>query len=222
MSRTIKIVSLILIFFVITTYSPNQESIRSSFFYPIKKINIEGNQAIDDKTIITKLEKVKGSSLLFLNNKEIGNILEKFEFISSYKFKKIYPDNIVIIIYEKKPIAIFFNGKKNFYLTEKGELINYSKLDIFKNLPILIGKKKNFHEFYKILKSVDFPIDQVNSFNYFNIDRWDIILKNKKVIKLPNKDYINALNNFIKISKNKSFDKYKVFDYRIIDQLILN
>ena len=30
-------------------------------------------------------------------------------------------------------------------------------------------------------------MDQIKQFNYFNINRWDIILKNDKVIKLPTK-----------------------------------
>ena len=43
-----------------------------------------------------------------------------------------------------------------------------------------------------------------------------------KVIKLPINDYLFSLKNFM-LSKSKSnFDNYKIFDYRIKDQLILN
>jgi cell division septal protein FtsQ len=86
----------------------------------------------------------------------------------------------------------------------------------------LIGKKKDFHKFYTKLKSINFPVNEIESFNYFNIGRWDIILKNKKIVKLPDKNYIKALKNFTTLMKDKNFDKYKSFDYRINDQLILN
>ena len=125
-------------------------------------------------------------------------------------------------IFEKKPIVIYFNGKKNFYLSENNELIKFREIDKFKNLPLLIGKKKNFNDFYNNLKLINFPIDKIKSFNYFNIGRWDIILKNKIIVKLPDKNYIEPLENFIVIMKNKDFDKYKIFDYRISNQLILN
>ena len=72
------------------------------------------------------------------------------------------------------------------------------------------------------MKLINFPIDKIKSFNYFNIGRWDIILKNKIIVKLPDKNYIKPLENFIVIMKNKDFDKYKIFDYRISNQLILN
>jgi hypothetical protein len=38
---------------------------------------------------------------------------------------------------------------------------------------------------------------------------------------LPIKDYTESLKNFINFSEEKNFEKYKVFDYRINDQLIL-
>ena len=44
---------------------------------------------------------------------------------------------------------------------------------------------------------------------------------NKITIKLPTKNYIKGLKNFMDLSKDNNFDKYKVFDYRINNQLIL-
>ena len=36
---------------------------------------------------------------------------------------------------------------------------------------------------YTSLKKVDFQIDLIKQFNYFQINRWDIILKNDKILK---------------------------------------
>ena len=43
-----------------------------------------------------------------------------------------------------------------------------------------------------------------------------------KVIKLPINDYLTSLKNFMELKKNKNLKNYKIFDYRIKDQLILN
>ena len=43
-----------------------------------------------------------------------------------------------------------------------------------------------------------------------------------KVIKLPNQDYLFSLKNFMKSKNNRNFNNYKIFDYRIKDQIILN
>ena len=44
----------------------------------------------------------------------------------------------------------------------------------------------------------------------------------EKVIKLPIEDYIFSLKNFMISKDNSNFKNYKIFDYRIKDQLILN
>ena len=47
-------------------------------------------------------------------------------------------------------------------------------------------------------------------------------MKDDKVVKLPKKDYLISLQNFMSSKKNLDLKKYKIFDYRIKDQLILN
>ena len=45
--------------------------------------------------------------------------------------------------------------------------------------------------------------------------------KKNKLVKLPNKNYMKSLVNFLSIKDRDNFAKYKTFDYRINDQLIL-
>ena len=44
----------------------------------------------------------------------------------------------------------------------------------------------------------------------------------EKIIKLPIGEHILSLENFMDLKNQSSFDNYKIFDYRIKDQLILN
>ena len=55
------------------------------------------------------------------------------------------------------------------------------------SLPIVKGKgaKKNFYKLYETLKRVNFQMNLIKEVNYFAIDRWDILLKNGKLLKLP-------------------------------------
>ena len=62
----------------------------------------------------------------------------------------------------------------------------------------------------------------MKSFYYFDIGRWDIVLKNGKTIKLPVNNFVESIENFIEIEKKINFESYSIFDYRIKDQLILN
>ena len=72
------------------------------------------------------------------------------------------------------------------------------------------------------MKNINFPVSAIKSFHNFEIGRWDITLNDGKVIKLPKENYVAMLKNFLSIKKDNTFDDYKIFDYRIKDQLILN
>ena len=99
--------------------------------------------------------------------------------------------------------------------------MNYKKLNGFEDLPIVFGDNKSFEIFYNNLVKIDFPITDIKKFYLFESRRWDIVTLENQIIKLPIKNYDLSLKNFIKLKNQINFRKYKTFDYRINDQLIL-
>ena len=128
---------------------------------------------------------------------------------------------MIIKIFEKKPIAILQKKKERFYLSEKIELIKFENLHIYKDLPIIFGNEKDFQIFYYNLKKVNFPLESIKKYYFFESNRWDLITQDEKTIKLPSINYIESLKNFLDIKYRNEFKKYKIFDYIIDDQLIL-
>jgi len=222
MIKAVKLLSLLILLLLLSTYYPTYKIRNTILIFTIKNVEVENNKVLDSKKIINELENLKGKSLLFVDREIIKSAINKFDFISSFQVKKIYPKTIRIKIFEKKPVAIYIEEKNKFYISEKGDLIKYIEVDYYNNLPLLFGKKTNFNIFFEGLKNVNFPISDIKSFHYFEIGRWDIILNDEKIIKLPKENYADILENFLLIKNDKSFDKYKIFDYRIKDQLILN
>ena len=100
-------------------------------------------------------------------------------------------------------------------------MINFINIKEFDNLPLVFGDKESFKEFLHNLKAANFPTNQIKTFYLFESKRWDLITEKDQVIKLPIKNYVQSLINFIKIKDDGNFEKYKIFDYRISDQLIL-
>ena len=205
---------------VLSTYNIQNDF---NFFskFKIKKIVIENNIIIKDDQIKTKLSFLYKKNLFFLTTKEIEKKLDEIDFIKSYKIKKVYPSTIKFHIIEKKPIAILQYKKKKNYYTYDGESINFIDIKEFKNLPVVFGKKENFKLFYDNLQSINFPIDEIKTFFLFDSKRWDLITKKNQTVKLPIKNYLLSLSNFLNIKDKRIFEKYKIFDYRIKDQLIL-
>ena len=213
---------LILLFICLTTYKPNF-NLFPSFHLNIEQIIIENNLVIESQEIKKELNYIYGKSLIFFNFNEIEEYLKTINFIDSFIVKKIYPNKIKLIINEKIPIAILQNKRKKYYISNKGKLINFRRLEAYNELPVVFGNGSGsaFYSLYTDLQSLEFPVKIIKSFYFFESGRWDLIMHNGRVIKLPIKDYLFSLENFMSSKNNKNFNKYNIFDYRIKDQLIL-
>ena len=212
---------LIFFFIVLSTFNSNVQKQNFSIIFPIKNIIIEELLAVDLIKLRTELEFLRNTSLFFLKEKKITNVIDRYDFISSVQLRKKYPNTIKIFISENIPVATEIDQKKRYYLTKKGKKINYVELKIYENLPLIFGNHKNFSIFFNNLEKNNFQINNVKSFYYFDIGRWDIVLKDQRTIKLPKNNYENIFIKVNPILNDPSFSKYKIFDYRIKNQLIL-
>ena len=210
-----------ILFILLTTYIPKFD-FNENFNFFIKEIQLVGNSIIKEEEIIERLELLYKENLFFLNTEKIKRNLKDKTFIESYYIKKIYPDKLKLSIIEKVPIAVVVNKKKKFYISNKGDHINFFNIDIYKDLPTVFGDKEKFYILYKNLKDVEFPLEKVKSFYYFEAGRWDLVMAEGKVIKLPIENYLFSLKDFMKSKNDNSFNNFKIYDYRIKDQLILN
>ena len=210
----------LLILFFFTTYNLNDKfSLNTKT--KIEIIYFENNSIINDKDLRKKLAFLSKNSLFFLKIDKVKEALKSFNLIESFEVKKIYPNKIKIKIFEKKPIFILQDKKNKFYYTDKDKIIKFKEIDQFKNLPVILGDKENFQIFYENLKNINFPVESIKNFHLCESGRWDLITNSNRVIKLPIENYQISLENFLDLNTKKSFEKFKVFDYRIYDQLIL-
>ena len=211
------------IFIFLSTYSLNLSQKKKISIFLIENINIEGNINVNTFDLKNKLNEFYGKSLIFLNRKELSQIASEFIFIKEIKIKKIYPNTINILVKENEPLAILIENEKQTFLLEMGNTTTNYIVNNKESLPIVKGKgaKKNFLKLYETLKRANFQMDLINEINYFAIDRWDILLKNGKLLKLPTERLESSVEKFISIYDKDNFKNFKIFDFRINGQLIL-
>ena len=218
MKKRILFASVLLL--LLSTYNVQKSSNLDSHFN-IKKIDIENNKFIDDKTLKNKLSFLYETNLFLLNKKELKLKLQEIDFIDSFEVKKIFPNKIKIKVYENIPIAIIQNKMEKKFYINNGKVINFIEIEEFSNLPLVFGDHGSFLDFHEVLKKVNFPLSDIKKFYLFESKRWDIVTKNNQTIKLPIKNYELSLQNFIDLKDQINFGKYKIFDYRINNQIIL-
>ena len=122
-----------------------------------------------------------------------------------YNIKYHYAINILLTVVVVIFMLIFEFYDKNFN----------------QDLPIVFGNKDDFKIFYKNLIKIDFPVNLIIKYMLYESNRWDLETIDNKTIKLSSKNYIKNLKNYLNLKKKNNFKKFKVFDYRINDQLIL-
>ena len=214
-----RLVIALFLIILFTTINSQQRFITSQF--DLKTIEIENNLLLKDNDIKNLLISFYNKNLVFLKNNEVKKALMQNSLIESFIIKKKYPNTLKVKIFEKKPIAVLFDKKNKFYLSEKIDLIEFRNLPNYQTLPYVLGNKDDFKIFYNNLKKINFPLNEVKKYTLYETDRWDIETKNDQIIKLPSKNYLKSLKNFLILKSKNDFEKYKLFDYRINKQLIL-
>ena len=84
----------------LTTINTKQEITFTKFNF--KEIKIENNSIVNESEIKQLLFPIYNKNLLFLNNREIENLLMQISFIDSFKIKKKYPEYFELSKFLKK------------------------------------------------------------------------------------------------------------------------
>jgi len=191
-------------------------------FFPINKIEITGINKIDKSELLIKLDFLYGKNIFIFNKIEIGNILRKNNLIKEFKITKYYPNKIIIELKESIFVALIIKEHKKFFLTDNQKLVLFNENFNEKLLPTIYGAggEKLFQNFYKKLKSNNFDLEMIKNYYFFQINRWDLILNNGLLIKLPTKELDEAIILAKKLIKDSNFENIKVIDLRIKGRII--
>jgi cell division protein FtsQ len=107
------------------------------------RITISGCEILNQDSLLSSLEELKGKRLETVNLEEIENKLLKTGYIREVVATKELPDGLRISIIERKPMAFIILNKKLKVLDEEGIILDY-KPERFsrKYLPMISGVKK--------------------------------------------------------------------------------
>jgi len=223
-NKKIKILFYIFIFIFLSTISFFERTniFGDKVFFPLSKIEIYGYEKVDYVAMQRQLSDLIGQNLLFMNPEDIRKILDENELISEFTIQKKYPNTVNINLKEVNFVAKIFKDKKKYFLADNDNLISFKDYVIDQDLPNIYGKDAEyyFNDFQQLLKLNDFNLDIISSYYFFQINRWDLVTNNKKIIKFPSKGLKEAIKVANTLLNNKDFNKYSVIDLRINNKII--
>ena len=212
------------LFFLLSTVNfSNSKNENKRIFFSINKIQINGNIRLDKNILLENLNKLYGQSIFKLNTDEIKTELFKFNLIKSIKIKKYYPNKIEINLDEVEFVAIIVKNNTKYFLADNQNLVLFNGDLNIKRLPKLYGinAEKFFLNFKKKLENNNFNLNLIENYYYFQINRWDLYLKNNLIIKFPTENVEQSILLVKKLIDNKEYLNSKIIDLRIKEKMII-
>ena len=205
---------------ILSTTSIKLKENQNSYSSKINQINIKGLSRTDNLKIYNELINLFNKNILLVRREEIVRVISKYNIIDEYSIKKIYPSTINISIKPTKIIARLSNNDQ-LLVGANGKLIKDKKNSEI--LPYIFGEynSKDFLFFKKKINQSEFIFSKFKTLYFFPSNRWDILTSDGILIKLPQDNFLEALNLAYSIIYNKNFKNKHLIDLRVNNHLII-
>ncbi len=187
----------------------------------IKTSNLD---LINQINAILKLSFPINSIKLDINH--IQKIINKIDSIETANVRIKDSGVLLVEVIERKPVAIYRENDDLALIDLKGYKINniFSRSDR-KDLPLIVGIEGNYQvkEALEIYQLLSINLNEIRGLIRIGKRRWDIIFKNNKRIKLPEKNPKTSLRKFLSSEKSYliSSNNFSIIDLRFANKIIL-
>ena len=196
-----KIFLLLLIFLLFTTYNLN---IKINLpFFKIKNIDFRNQLYLEENIKSDVINNFTNKSLINFSKKNLNKYFEKSKWVDSYKLKKKYPNTILILLNEYKPIAIYSKDNLN-YLVNDNYTLTKKIINIQTHIDLINLKgefdAKQFKDIYLNLIATNF-LKKVKEIKIKSLNRMDLLLFNNAKVSFgeySSKKQIEVLKQILK------------------------
>tara|TARA_X000000368_G_C22992816_1_gene695170 strand:- start:141 stop:917 length:777 start_codon:yes stop_codon:yes gene_type:complete len=196
-----------------------------TYYYNLENVKISELKHINKNEILKYFTDYLGKSIFLIPINEIALDIKKNKWIHALKIKSNYRNTLNVLLEEETPLGIYDNNDNKILFStnlvileilqnneEYLNLINfYGNNSINNSKKLLLNFEKDF-------------IRNINSAIFIENRRWNLILDNLIVIKLPEENIKKAIINYNKIYTNLSNQELKdieIIDLRINDKAII-
>lgn len=169
----------------------------------------------------------KGDPFFSKSVEEIFNDLFQNPWIKTLLIHKGMPDKIFINVSYKKAIAIFQDRAKFILIDKSGSYIDCVNMKISKwKLPVIAGDEANIraNDMLTLLEKYPNINNKLKALSYIRKRRWDIVLSNGIMVKLPEEKMERALETLSLILQQPVINRNSVavIDMRIKNKVIFS
>jgi cell division protein FtsQ len=155
--------------------------------FGISEIHLAGNNRVPPETILAALGMQPGESIFAAKLRDARARILALDWVASADVVRRYPDSIFVTIVEKRPFALWQSPEGVAVVERAGGIITAQGVEKFARLPKLVGTgaPQAAADVIDAVTAHRGIAARVAAYQYVSERRWNLILNDGVVVKLP-------------------------------------
>ena len=193
--------------------------------YNLLKIKISNLKYFSKDEISIYFEDYYDKSIFLIPINKLANDIRKIKWVKKINIKHNYKNTLSIEIDEEIPLGIYVQNNNQILFSENLIILkNLKKNHNFSNLILFFGENSIINSKILIENLAENLINNIVTAIYVSNRRWDLVLENKIILRLPEENIKDAIKNYEQIYLNlstKELKEIESIDLRIKKQAII-
>jgi len=153
----------------------------------LQNVRLVGVSDIASPDIKKALKFHKGQPLALMDLKAVQAQVEGVGWVKQANVRRQFPNLLVITVTERPRLAVWQYQGKNAVIDDQGHVIPEARASAFPDLPYIVGEGANevAPEIIELMQARPALMQKTYALQRVDTRRWNILLKNGAVIKLP-------------------------------------
>lgn len=207
---------------ILNNYFQIIEKYSNKYNYNLTNVEVSNLNYLNDYDILAHFNPYIGKSIFLIPLNDIAENIQKNSWIKTLSIQSNYKNSLQVYIEEEIPFGIYDNDHNKILFSKNLIILEFLKDENdYTNLITFYGDNSINNSKQLILNfDTDF-ISMIESANFVMNRRWDLLLKNLILLKLPENNIKDSINGYKKIYTNLSnqdLSDIKSIDLRIKEQ----
>lgn len=200
----------VIVFSVVFTLN----SLNLADYFPIKTVRVYGLNRVNQQEVHDLIFPLVEKGFFTVSVARIRNRLLQMPWVSDLYVRRVWPDQVMITVSEKKPLA---RWNDNALLSEAGEIFMPKPETYPADLPKLIGPMGQQHFMLQYFTDINRLLSPLHAkISYLELTSfltWKLTLDNGITMQIGHKDVLTRLGQFVKVYPKIIGDRANDVDY---------
>lgn len=201
------------------------QAITSRTGFAVDQVRVTGHRETSEIDILEKLELDGWTSLIGFNAEEARGRVAGLPWVQIASVRKVYPNTLEVQIEERKPFAIWQQGRDLAIVDVSGRIIAPFSGGRHSGLPLVVGlgAAQAADAFVRKVKGYPELAGRVKGYIRVAERRWDLWLENGVTIKLPEHGEDQAITELLDMDREEGLlaRDIKSVDLRFSDRVVV-